>query len=265
MTNEMNDFNAFNQWVASELNIQLSDYKENQMQRRILSLMTTKGVHTLNEYQQKILADREIRQEFIEHLTINVTEFYRNRELFEIFEKNLLKEIVPNFSKIKIWSAACSNGSEPYTLAMIADKHRLKKITILATDLDDKILARAKEGIYRENEVKNLSFKDKQAYFQLIETKRGPHYQVNPAVRQNITFKKHDLLLDPYPRQCQVIVCRNVTIYFKVEARDKVYQRFSQALVPGGLLFTGATETINFPERIGLKKIDSFIYQKTKE
>lgn len=265
MTNEVSDFDVFNKWVATYLHIQLSDYKENQMQRRILALMATKGARNLNEYKQKILDNAEIRQEFIEHLTINVTEFYRNRELFDIFEKNLMKEIVPNFSTIKIWSAACSNGSEPYTLSMIAEKHRLKNVSILATDLDDKILTRAKEGIYRANEIKNLSSKDTKIYFQLVETQREPQYKINQNLRQKITFKKHDLLLDTYPKQCQVIVCRNVTIYFKVEARDKVYQHFSNALVPGGLLFTGATETINFPERIGLKKIDSFIYQKIKE
>ena len=81
-------------------------------------------------------------------------------------------------------------------------------------------------------------------------------------MKQRIQFKKHDLLVDSYEKKCDVIVCRNVTIYFKNEARDAVYQKFSDVLVPGGILFTGATETINFSERFGLEKIDSFIYQK---
>lgn len=256
------DFEWFNHWVEKNLGIQLQSYKESQMQRRILNIMNTTGAKNLKEYSEQIQRDSEIKQAFLEHITINVSEFYRNKELFDTFEKVFLKEIVPKFSSIKIWSAACSIGAEPYTLAMILEKNKLKQATILATDLDDKILSRAKQGVYRSQEVRNVPKEMSIRYFSQKTTSKETRYEVIPEIKRKVTFRKHDLLKERYIDGLQVIVCRNVTIYFKVDARDQVYQKFSDALVPGGILFTGATETINYPERIGLRKIDSFIYQK---
>lgn len=256
------EFDWFNQWVEKNLGIQLQAYKENQMQRRILNIMKTVGAKTLKEYSEKIQADAEIKQAFLEHITINVSEFYRNKELFDAFEKTFLTKIVPNYATIKIWSAACSIGAEPYTLGMILDKNMIQKASILATDLDNTILSRAKQGTYRETEMRNVPKEMITRYFTKKTTEKETLYEVIPEIKRCVTFRKHDLLKDSYGSDFQVIVCRNVTIYFKVDARDEVYRKFSEALVPGGILFTGATETINFPEKIGLKKIDSFIYQK---
>lgn len=256
------DFEWFNHWVENNLGIQLQSYKENQMQRRILNIMSTTGAKSLKEYSEQIKSDSSIRQAFLEHITINVSEFYRNKELFDIFEKVFLKEIVSKFSTIKIWSAACSIGAEPYSIGMILEKNNIQKTTILATDLDETILNRAKRGIYRTQEIRNVPKEISNRYFVRTSDNRETVYEVVPEIKRKVTFRKHDLLKDRYADGLQVIVCRNVTIYFKVDARDQVYQKFSDSLVPGGILFTGATETINFPEKIGLKKIDSFIYQK---
>ena len=219
------DFVVFNQWVSDRLGVQLAAYKESQMQRRILTIMEHSGAKNLQEYQRLLEKDVVAREAFLAHITINVTEFYRNKELFDAFEKTLLTKIVPQFALPKIWSAACSIGAEPYTIAMLLEKNRLATPTVLATDIDQQILTKAKQGVYREHELRNVPIEELANY-------------------------------------CHVIVCRNVTIYFKSDARDEVYQKFSDALVPGGILFTGATETINFSEKFGLKKIDSFIYQK---
>lgn len=256
------DFEWFNNWVENSLGIQLQSYKESQMQRRILNIMNTTGAKNLKEYSEQIRSNSEIKQAFLEHITINVSEFYRNKELFDSFEKIFLKEIVPKFSSIKIWSAACSIGAEPYTVGMILEKNKLQKASILATDLDDTILKRANQGLYRPQEIRNVPKNMSNRYFTQTTVGKELLYEIAPEIKQKVTFKKHDLLKDRYFESLQVIVCRNVTIYFKVDARDQVYQKFSESLAPGGILFTGATETINFPEKIGLKKIDSFIYQK---
>jgi chemotaxis protein methyltransferase CheR len=253
------DFIGFNQWVNDRLGVQLASYKESQMQRRILTIMRTTGAKNLKEYQCLLEKDAAIREAFLAHITINVTEFYRNKELFDAFEKTLLSKIVPQFSMPKIWSAACSIGAEPYTIAMLLEKNQVATPTVLATDIDQQILAKARQGLYRGAELRNVSSGDLVSYF---DSKEKNTYQVKSELRRRVQFKKHDLLKDPYEKNMHVIVCRNVTIYFKNEARDMVYQKFSDALVPGGILFTGATETINFSERFGLKKIDSFIYQK---
>ncbi len=252
------NFEFFNQWVEQKLGIELNAYKERQMQRRIANIMDTAGEKTLEGYAKLLEKDNVARQEFLSHITINVTEFYRNKDLFETFEKQVLKLNETN-PRLKIWSAACSIGAEPYTLSMILKNNQLKQAKIVATDIDTHCLKRAKAGVYKESEIKNISSKDLSQHFTTTDNKE---YQVKEHLKTPIVFKRHDLLKDRYEDKCHVIVCRNVTIYFKNEARDEVYQKFSEVLEPGGILFTGATETINFSEKFGLKKIDSFIYQK---
>lgn len=253
------NFDEFYQWVRVNLGIDLNAYKEKQLQRRILSVMRNAGAQTLAEYATMIKSQPEIKSEFLDYITINVTEFFRNPDLFKEFEKYLVQQLTPQFGRLKIWSAACSVGAEPYSIAILADKHQLKlKERILATDIDEPILAKAKSASYKESELKNVTAADRLAYF---KEKEG-FQLLDPHIKQKVRFKKHDLLQSPFERDFHGIVCRNVTIYFKNEARDELYRRFHEALVPGGLFFTGATETINNPEAIGFKKLSTFIYQK---
>lgn len=252
------NFDFFNKWVKDKLGIQLDAYKEKQMQRRIANIMESCGVNTLEAYSKLLERDPVAKQEFLEHITINVTEFYRNRDLFDTFEKNLVT-LNRNFPRLKIWSAACSIGAEPYTLAMILQKNKIQTAKIVATDIDRTILQRAKTAVYKNSEIKNIPISDRNEYFNQLST---DEFALKDGIKRQVLFKKHDLLKDRYEDKCHAIVCRNVTIYFKNDARDEVYQKFSDSLVPGGILFTGATETINFSENFGLKKIDSFIYQK---
>lgn len=253
------EFALFNTWVEETLGIPLADYKENQMQRRILTIMAHSGAKDLAAYQQLIAQDAQVRDAFLSHITINVTEFYRNKVLFDAFENILTTQILPVNTRPKIWSAACSIGAEPYTLAMILEKNQVASANVLATDIDTVILNKAKQGVYREHELRNVPPEELTRFFVPIDKHQ---FQIKPDLKRQILFKQHDLLKDRYERNFDVIVCRNVTIYFKSAARDAVYQKFSDALVPGGILFTGATETINFADQFGLKKIDSFIYQK---
>ncbi|MCP0886228.1 protein-glutamate O-methyltransferase CheR [Ligilactobacillus sp. WILCCON 0076] len=251
------NFVFFNKWVEQNLGIRLDAYKEKQMQRRIGNIMTTFGCSTLEEYAKLLERDKTARNAFVEHLTINVTEFYRNREIFDSFEEVVKKTIIPRQTHPKIWSAACSIGAEPYTLAMILERNHIDG-KIIATDIDKVILDKAHEGIYKKSELKNVPSLDLKNYF----TQENEDYIVKTNIKKYVTFKQHDLLKDSYEPMCDVIVCRNVTIYFKPDARDKVYHNFSDVLVSGGIIFTGATETINDCEQFGLRKIDSFIYQK---
>lgn len=253
----MQDFEHFSAWVEREFGLRLSAYKERQMQRRLDNLIIKAGATDYLTYMQLLQNSPQAREQFLQYVTINVTDFYRNPEIFTIFEKHL-----QTFSKqqtLKIWSAACSIGSEPYTLAMLLAKHEFNQAQIVATDLDQAVLNQAIIGRYNVHEMRNVPTNDIQQFFEMQPDQK---YQVTPSLKRYITFKQHDLLTNEYEKDCQIIVCRNVTIYFKAEARDEVYQKFSDALVPGGILFTGATETINFPEQFNLQKIDSFIYQK---
>ncbi|NLY47012.1 MAG: protein-glutamate O-methyltransferase CheR [Tissierella sp.] len=253
------DFDFFNDWARDELNIELDAYKEKQLQRRITTVMKSSGVDDLKEYAKLIKKDTDIRKKFLDYITINVTEFYRNKDLFEEFEEILLKTLVPKFKDINIWSAACSNGSEPYSLAMILNKNNIRlKNKIMATDLDDGILAKARIGAYRDHELKNIDKKDLDRFFNF----NNGAYHINNEIKDMVSFNKHDLIVDDYKKGFHVIVCRNVTIYFKNEAKDEIYRKMHDALVPGGVFFIGATESIYNPTEFGFKKLSTFIYEK---
>lgn len=253
------NYDYFYNWVQANLNIRLDAYKEKQLNRRIQTVMRQSGALTLEEYSSLIQKDETIKKQFLDYITINVTEFFRNKDLFEKFEELLITDLSKKFDAISIWSAACSIGAEPYSLAMIIDRHSLPlKRSIIATDIDETILKKAKSGVFKENELKNVSLLDRSQYF----TEETGRYAVNQHIKEMVQFKKHDLVLDSYESGLHVIVCRNVTIYFKNEVKEQIYQRMSEALVTGGLLFTGATETIYQPEKYGFRKVSSFIYEK---
>ncbi|MDR7869625.1 MAG: protein-glutamate O-methyltransferase CheR [Tissierellaceae bacterium] len=253
------DFNYFNDWAKDELNIHLNAYKEKQLQRRITTIMKSSGANNLKDYAKLIKKDESIKRNFLDYITINVTEFYRNKDLFEEFEEILLNSLIPRFRNINIWSAACSNGSEPYSLAMILDKNNVKQRSkIQATDIDNGILEKAKLGAYKKYELKNVDKADLDKYF----TEKNGIYHINDEIKGMVNFKKHDLLIDRYDRGFHVIVCRNVTIYFKNESKDEIYRKMRDSLVPGGVFFIGATESIYNPEEFGFKKLSTFIYEK---
>ena len=160
--------------------------------------------------------------------------------------------------RLKIWSAACSNGSEPYTLAMILEKlapgrgHR-----IIATDIDDNMLAKAKEGVYNINEIKNVPQQLRDRHFD----KNGNEYKIHDSIKQRVDFRHHDLLKDRYESGFDLIVCRNVVIYFTDEAKLKIYTGFFNSLKTDGYLFVGGTERIHNYKAIGFDNPYPFFYR----
>ena len=160
------EFTEFHNWVYKEIGLSLNSYKPTQLNRRIGSLMERVGVKTLEEYTKLLKEDAVEREKFMDHITINVTEFFRNPEFFEELRKNLLSEIIPNRNNIKIWSAGSSMGCEAYSLAMMFDDMNDKvSYSILATDIDKNILAKARKGVYSAADVKTLDKKYLDKYF----------------------------------------------------------------------------------------------------
>lgn len=253
------DFNEFHKWVHKELGINLSAYKQEQLNRRINSLMTRVGIKSLEEYTRVIKTNTEQKQKFLDFITINVTEFFRNPELFTELEKQISKELLPKSSSLKIWSAACSIGCEPYTIGIILDKlSPTGRHNIIATDIDNTILGKAKIGEYTSNEIKGVTSTDLNKYFTFKDDK----YYINNKIKNMITFKKHDLILDRYDSNFDLIVCRNVVIYFNNDIKQEIYKKFSNSLKKGGLLFVGATESIYNYRDYGFEKASTFIYKK---
>jgi len=253
------DFNEFHKWVHKELGINLSAYKQEQLNRRINSLMTRVGIKTLDEYAKAIKDNLEQKQKFLDFITINVTEFYRNPELFVDLEKQISQELLPKNPNLKIWSAACSIGCEPYTIGIIMNKLSPSgRHNIIATDIDDTILARAKAGEYTQNEMKGINNSDLSKYFSIVDDK----YYIESKIKNMVTFKKHDLILDIYDNDFDLIICRNVVIYFNNDIKQEIYKKFSNSLKKGGLLFVGATESIYNYRDYGFEKASTFIYKK---
>lgn len=253
------EFDDFHKWVHKELGINLSAYKPTQLNRRISSLMGRIGIKDLGEYTKVIKTNGEERQKFLDFITINVTEFYRNPELFAELESEIKKGILEKNKNIKIWSAACSIGCEPYSLAIIMKSiNSMGKNNIVATDIDNTILKRAKEGKYLESEVKNVPGIYLKKYFKKEENK----YVVSDEIKSMVTFKKHDLILDRFEDNFDIILCRNVVIYFNNDVKEEIYKKFSSSLKKGGLLFVGATESIYNYREYGFEKASTFIYRK---
>jgi chemotaxis protein methyltransferase CheR len=253
------DFNDFHKWVHKELGINLSAYKPEQLNRRINSLMGRIGVKSLEEYTKLIQSDSAQRLKFLDYITINVTEFFRNPELFVELEKLIKEKANNDGSNLKIWSAACSIGCEPYSLGIILDRlNLLKTCRIIATDIDNTILNRAQKGEYTDAEVKNITPADLNKYFKKNENT----FCIDQKIKSAVTFKKHDLIEDNYESDFDLILCRNVVIYFNNEIKNVIYQKFSKSLKKGGLLFVGATESIYNYREFGYEKVSTFVYRK---
>ncbi|MDY0235524.1 MAG: protein-glutamate O-methyltransferase CheR [Gudongella sp.] len=253
------DYKFLYEWVLKEFGIELNAYKDAQMQRRLAAIMRKAGVDNFKDYTLKIKQDEAIRKEFLNQITINVTEFFRNKEKFEEFQSVLFSQVIPKYKDIKIWSAACSNGAEPYSIGIMLHKNRfVDKAKIIASDLDRDILARAKKGLYKNRDIKNIENDDVKKYFDIV----NEDYEIKDNVKKMVSFKKHDLIMDKYEKDFHAIICRNVTIYFKNEVKNDIYRKFHQALVPGGIFFIGATEGMYNPAEFGFKKLSSSIYEK---
>ncbi|MDR2888796.1 MAG: protein-glutamate O-methyltransferase CheR [Lachnospiraceae bacterium] len=256
------DYEYFKKAVFELTQIDLNAYKEKQMKRRIDTLIGKNNIVGYDKYISALRVDKVKFDEFVNYLTINVSEFYRNPGQWELLDKEVFPYLISKFGKsLKIWSAACSTGDEPYSLVMALTKHLpLNQIQIHATDIDKQVLAKAKVGLYGEKSLDGVPEEFKKKYF----TKIGPSYQISDEIKRQVDFKEHNLLKDAYPKGCHLIVCRNVLIYFTEEAKVDIYRRFYQSLVPGGNLFIGSTEQIINHTEIGYNRKNSFFYEKPR-
>ncbi len=255
-----NDYEYFKKEIYALTKIDLSAYKEKQMKRRIDTLIGKRKIKGYQNYIAAIKADKEMLNEFLSHMTINVSEFYRDPMQWNYLDKVVFPELIQKFGKnLKIWSAACSTGDEPYSLVMALSRHLpLANIRIFATDLDNEILEKAKIGLYNEKSLAGVPKDLKAKYF----TKIGPSYRISEDIKKCVTFKQHNLLKDVYSNGYHMIVCRNVLIYFTESAKEEVFKKFNNSLVKGGILFIGSSENIINYKELGYERRTSFFYDK---
>lgn len=256
----MDKYEVFKKNINDLINIDLNYYKEKQMKRRITSLMNRNGFNDFNEYFQRLRSDKLLLDQFINYMTINVSEFYRNPSQWKVLETFILPNLIrKSKNSLKIWSSACSTGEEPYSLVMLMTKfYNLNEIEVLATDIDDEAIEKAKIGLYSNKALTNLPIEFKKKYFEKV----GNSYRIKNQIKERVTFKKLDLLKDLFPKNIDLIACRNVMIYFTDEAKELLYKKFHNSLDNNGVLFVGSTEQIILPERYNFKTIKTFFYGK---
>ncbi|WP_155590626.1 CheR family methyltransferase [Lysinibacillus cavernae] len=255
----MSDYEQFIEGIKRKTGIDLALYKEAQMKRRLTSLYEKKGYRHFVDFLKALEQDRDLMNEFLDRMTINVSEFYRNGKRWDVLQKKIFPKLLQTNKRLKIWSAACSTGEEPYSLVMVLSQLvPLSQIQIIATDLDENVIQKAKLGVYPERSLAEVPADIKAKYFE----QEGSFYRVKDEIKRCVTFKKHNLLNDSYDSNYDLIVCRNVMIYFTEEAKDQIYNNFSKALRKDGVLFVGSTEQIFNPGRYEFDVEDTFFYRK---
>ena len=254
-------YETFKKEYFSLTKIDLGLYKEGQMKRRIDNFVIKYKIKSYAEFIELLKKDTEAYDKFVAYLTINVSEFYRNPVQWQTLESSIIPELLNKYgNRLKIWSAACSTGDEPYSLAMVFGEFLpLDHIEILATDLDNDVLEKAKKGYYPEKSINGLPKKYQDKYIERDDT---GVVKVSDKLKSCITFKQHNLLRDPYPKGIHIVVCRNVMIYFTDEAKDEIYRKFANSLAPKGILFVGSTEQIIGADKYGFTGLQSFFYEK---
>lgn len=236
--------------------IDLQLYKEKQMKRRLNTLIERLGLDSYESYLALLRSDSKSLEHFLRYITINVTEFFRTQDQWNYMADHILASLPDN---AVVWSCACSTGEEPYSLAIsIALRRPLANIRIIATDIDDNVLDIARRGEYTSKTMDNVLAESVDRYF----TKTENGYRVNEDIRSHVEFRHLNLLADPFPQDCDLIVCRNVLIYFTDKAKNMLYKEFHDSLRPGGHLFTGNTEQLLRCRELGFVKETGFLYRK---
>jgi len=253
------DFLEFAKRIKTKTGLDLLSYKQDQVVRRLTSLKIRKGFPTFVDFFKAIDKNSDIYKEFMNQLTINVTEFYRNPERWRVLVEQIVPDILSRRRKLKCWSAACSTGEESYSLLLaLSDLIKLTDVEVVATDLDPAVIAKAKLATYTDQSIKEVPAAKLAQHFTFDNGK----YTVSDAIKKRVRFGIHDLLADPYESGFDLIICRNVMIYFKEHAKDQLFRKFSRSLHPGGYLFVGGTEQIMDPEKYGLTSTAMFFYKK---
>lgn len=236
--------------ISRRVGLSLDGYKDRCLRRRIAVRMRACGVHGYAEYQELLERDSTEYERLKDVITINVTSFYRNAETWNLVRDRILPELFrEDRSEVRAWSAGCSSGEEPYTLAMLMAEYldsqgrgdRLDLFTVDATDIDRQCLARANGARYSREALADVPAALVRRYFE----EHGSHFHVIERVRRRVVVRASDLCLDPAPgRGYHLILCRNVVIYFGRAMQERVFHAFAEALAPGGFLVLGKVESL---------------------
>lgn len=236
--------------ISKERGLCLSQYKDTYIRRRLQKRMRYLDIESYEMYSRFLSRHPDEYVPLLDTLTINVTNFFRDSDLYEAFQHRVLPAVLHHKkdrgqSMIRIWSAGCATGQEPYSIAMILREvlgFRIQKfiVSILATDIDPQALETAKKGEYDRGLISHVP----EAYIDKYFSDNGT-YVAGDLLKSLIKFKRVDLFADIVAQHIDVIFCRNVLIYFSRKQQDELFGQFHKALGNGGFLIIGKTETLS--------------------
>ncbi len=255
------DFSLFKDEFFKHFGLNLDNYKERQMERRIRQLIGRENIESFRALTGKLKKEPQFLSDFLCYLTINTSEFFRDPRVYDYLRQQALGDLLERHRKINIWSMGCSRGEEPYTLAiLLSELKALDRATILASDFDDKARTEAKKGYYSKHQLEKMPPAILNTYFNQL----NGGYQLKEKIRGAVNFEKHNFLENIYPKipQMHLVLCRNVFIYFKLEVQEWIIDQLSQIIAPDGYLIIGCSEFIGKPEQHSLIKVKPAIYRK---
>ncbi|SFM15719.1 CheR family methyltransferase [Methanolobus profundi] len=263
------DYEALKKLIHKKLGFNCEQYKDSHFKRRIDVRLRATNSKNYKDYLNALQSNKDEWPELMETLTVNVTNFFRNPEVYDLIEKDVLPAIIKAKStglrSIRIWSAGCSIGVEAYSIAMLlhhilGDEFKKYNIKITGTDIDKDSLAKAQKGLYSSLEIKDV----RPAFLKKYFTKEGNDYVINDELKKIAQFRKQDLISGPKMSGFDAVFCRNVTIYFQKELQEQLYMDFYNALSKDGFFVMGKTETLLGPSKDMFKAYNSKerIYQK---
>ena len=244
------EFDLILQAIYQKYGYDFRDYAKASIRRRLRYRLTQSNLKTISEMQHKLLNDKEFFDSLLLDLTINVTEMFRDPSFF----KTIREIVIPEFKKqpfIKVWHAGCSSGEEIYSTAILLKENGMYESSLIyATDTNEVVLDKAKSGIFPIEKMKDFTVNYRKAgglaSFADYYTAKYDSAIMDNSLKKNIVFSNHNLVTDGVFGEMDMIMCRNVLIYFNRELQDRVFRLFMDSLRPGGFLCLGSKETIRF-------------------
>ncbi|UYY77075.1 CheR family methyltransferase [Sphingomonas sp. R1] len=265
------NFTRLAQYVYDTVGIKLPDAKKTMVEGRLRRRLQTLGIDTLDAYCEYLFTgDRLVAESplLINAVTTNKTDFFREPGHFDFIIETAIPALLAQGTRsLRVWSAACSTGAEPYTLAMVLDdyarQHGMLDFGILATDVDTDVLATARAGIYPADMLQPVPPAMRRAYVRMPNDRHRRDVRIVPALRSAIGFARLNLMEESYPvgEPMHLIFCRNVLIYFDKPTQRQVVLRLLECLAPGGYLFLGHSESIHGMD-VPLTPVGSTVFQR---
>jgi len=270
------DFQRLSQFIYKQCGIKMTTAKKTMLEARLNKRLRMLQMYSFTDYCDYLFSQNGMESELVQMIdvvTTNKTDFFREPDHFEY----LVQQVIPQWErrhgnrgrKLSVWSAGCSTGEEPYTLAMIlsdyAEENPGFAFNILATDISTRVLEKARQAIYEEDRVDPVPMAMKKKYLLRSKDRSNPLVRVNPALREKIHFRRLNFMDDEFGMRepLDIIFCRNVIIYFDRPTQEQVLNHFYRLMAPGAHIFMGHSETLNGLD-VPLVSVHPTVYRKVQ-